>query len=96
MKNGLKIIKRPILSEKSTTLAEKNNQVVFEVAADATKPQIKEAVESFFKVKIAAINTIRQPGKAYRTRSNERKTATWKKAIVTLKQGEKIEFFKGV
>lgn len=96
MKNGLQIIKRPILSEKSTVIAEKFNQVVFEVAADATKPQIKEAVESFFKVKVAGVNTIRQPGKAYRGKTGERKTATWKKAVITLKPGEKIEFFKGV
>lgn len=96
MQNGLKIIKRPVLSEKSTVQAEKDNKVVFEVAAESTKTQIRAAVESFFKVKVKAVNTVRLPGKAYRTKSGDRKTATWKKAIVTLKQGEKIEFFKGV
>ena len=96
MENGLKIIKRPILSEKSTQRAETNNQVAFEVMASATKPQIRAAVESFFKVKVKAVNTVVVPGKTYRTRSGEKKAAIWKKAVVTLKPGEKIEFFKGV
>jgi large subunit ribosomal protein L23 len=96
MENGLSIIKRPILSEKSTQRAEAFNQVAFEVMASATKPQIRKAVESFFKVKVQAVNTVLVPGKTYRTRTGEKKSATWKKAVVTLKQGEKIEFFKGV
>ena len=52
--------------------------------------------EEFFKVKVAAVNTVLVPGPRYRTRVGERKGAPWKKAIVTLKEGEKIEFFKGV
>ena len=96
MENGLKIIKRPILSEKSTQQTELTNTVAFEVTAEATKPQIREAVESFFKVKVLKVNTVRVPGKPYRTKSGEDKTATWKKAMVTLKPGDKIEFFKGV
>jgi large subunit ribosomal protein L23 len=96
MENGLKIIKRPILSEKSAQQGETYNKVAFEVMASATKPQIREAVENFFKVKVASINTVRVPGKTYRTKVGEKKSATWKKAVVTLKAGEKIEFFKGV
>lgn len=92
----LNIIKRPILSEKSTAQAEASNQVAFEVIRESTKPQIKEAVERFFKVKVASVNTTVVPGKAYRTKFGESKSSSWKKAIVTLKAGEKIEFFKGV
>ncbi len=90
------VIKRPILSEKSTAQAEANNQVAFEVTLDSTKPQIKLAVERFFKVKVASVNTTVVPGKTYRTKFGESKSNSWKKATVTLKAGEKIEFFKGV
>ncbi len=92
----LNVIKRPILSEKSTKLAEASNQVAFEVTLSSTKPEIKKAVERFFKVKVASVNTTVVPGKAYRTRQGEAKSSSWKKAVVTLKAGEKIEFFKGV
>jgi large subunit ribosomal protein L23 len=90
------VIKRPILSEKSTAQAEAFNQVAFEVTLDSTKPQIKNAVERFFKVKVASVNTTVVPGKTYRTKFGESKSNSWKKATVTLKAGEKIEFFKGV
>lgn len=90
------VIKRPILSEKSTSQAEAFNQVAFEVTLDSTKPQIKSAVERFFKVKVAKVNTTVVPGKTYRTRFGESKSNSWKKATITLKPGEKIEFFKGV
>lgn len=93
---SVSIIKRPILSEKSTAQAEAFNQVAFEVTLGSTKPEIKAAVERFFKVKVASINTVVVPGKVYRTKKGESKSASWKKAVVTLKQGEKIEFFKGV
>lgn len=93
---AVNVIKRPILSEKSTSQAEANNQVAFEVILSATKPEIKAAVERFFKVKVAKVNTVVVPGKAYRTKTREAKSSSWKKAVVTLKQGEKIEFFKGV
>lgn len=92
----LDIIKRPILSEKSTMKAEAQNQVAFEVALHATKPEVKGAVETFFKVKVAKVNTVVMPGKVYRTKRGEDKTSSWKKALVTLAKGEKIEFFKGV
>ena len=93
---NLNVIKRPILSEKSAANAEKLNQVAFEVALSATKDEIKKAVERFFKVKVAGVNTSILPGKVYRTRVGQDKSSSWKKAIVTLKSGEKIEFFKGV
>lgn len=90
------VIKRPILSEKSSSQAETLNQVAFEVALSARKPEIRSAVEKFFKVKVKKISTLVVPGKAYRTRSREEKSSSWKKAVVTLAEGEKIEFFKGV
>jgi large subunit ribosomal protein L23 len=93
---AVNVIKRPILSEKSTARAESINQVAFEVTLDSTKTDIKAAVERFFKVKVAKVNTTVVPGKAYRTKHGEAKTSSWKKAMVTLKDGEKIEFFKGV
>lgn len=92
----LKVIKRPILSEKSSLASEANNQVAFEVSLDANKTQIRQAVERFFKVKVTAVNTVVVPGKLYRTKTGEGKSNSWKKAIVTLKDGDKIEFFKGV
>ena len=94
--SNVNVIKRPILSEKSTSQAEALNQVAFEVTLDSTKTDIKGAVERFFKVKVAKVNTTVVPGKAYRTKQGEAKTNSWKKATVTLKPGEKIEFFKGV
>jgi large subunit ribosomal protein L23 len=90
------VIRRPILSEKSTAQAEVRNQVAFEVSLGSTKTDIKGAVERFFKVKVAKVNTTIVPGKAYRTKQGEAKTNSWKKALVTLKPGEKVEFFKGV
>jgi large subunit ribosomal protein L23 len=96
MKRAVDVIRKPILSEKSSMDAEKFNRVAFEVSPLASKPQIREAVEKFFKVKVERVNTILVPGKAYRTKAGEGKSPSWKKAVVTLKQGEKIEFFKGV
>lgn len=96
MSTNLKIIKRPILSEKSVGATEKFNRVAFEVDIGATKTQIREAVERFFKAKVQSVNTVIVPGKAYRSKSTMKKSASWKKAMVTLKAGEKIEFFKGV
>jgi len=92
----MNVIKRPILSEKSTVQTERFNQVSFEVDPDATKSQIRTAVEKFFKVKVVSVNTALVSGRRYRTKTGEHKGTPWKKAIVTLKQGEKIEFFKGV
>lgn len=94
--SSVNVIKRPILSEKSSSQAEAYNRVAFEVTLSSTKPQIQEAVERFFKVKVAKVNTTVVPGKAYRTKTGVAKSSSWKKAMVTLKEGEKIEFFKGV
>jgi len=89
--NPFEIIKTVRLTEKGTRQGEKYNQ--YTVVADrlATKPQIKQAVQELFKVKVLAINTLNVHGKARRQRTTQAgKAADWKKAIVTLKEGDKI------
>lgn len=88
-----KIIKRPVISEKSTLLTESHNKYVFEVAPEANKIQIKKAVEDIFKVAVVKVRTMRMPGKTKRVRLQIGRTPEWKKAVVTLKQGDRIELF---
>jgi large subunit ribosomal protein L23 len=85
-----KIIIRPILTEKALKLRE-YNQYVFEVKKDANKIDIKRAVEELFKVKVEKVRTINVRGKPRRMGLFEGRTSSWKKAIVTLKEGERIE-----
>jgi len=85
-----KIIIRPILTEKALRLRE-YNQYVFEVKKDANKIDIKRAVEELFKVKVEKVRTINVRGKPKRMGLFEGRTSSWKKAIVTLKEGERIE-----
>jgi large subunit ribosomal protein L23 len=88
------IVIRPLaLTEKATRLKAQNNQVVFEVARDANKIQIREALERLFKVKVVSVNTLVQRGKVKRVGRRELKRPNWKKAIVTLRKGDSIEFF---
>jgi large subunit ribosomal protein L23 len=88
------IIRRPIvLTEKANILREKNNQVVFEVARGANKVQIKDAVQKLFNVKVTDVNTMLFRGKDRRMGRGYAKTQNWKKAIVTLKAGDSIDFF---
>jgi large subunit ribosomal protein L23 len=87
------IIKRPVVSERSTLLSERENKYVFEVASDANKIQIKRAIEEVFKVGVTKVRTMRMPGKKKRVRMQLGSTPVWKKAIVTLKQGDRIELF---
>jgi len=88
------VIRRPIiLTEKANALREKDNQVVFEVARAANKVQIREAVQKLFKVQVTAVNTMILRGKDRRMGRGYAKTQNWKKAIVTLKEGETIDFF---
>ncbi len=87
------IIRRPIfLTEKSNTLRNKN-QVVFEVLRDANKVQIKEAVTKMFNVKVENVNTMVYRGKDRRMGRGYAKLQNWKKAVVTLAEGENIDFF---
>jgi large subunit ribosomal protein L23 len=87
------IIRRPsVLTEKASLLRE-SNQVVFEVARDANKVQIRSAVETLFKVKVTNVNTLLMRGKDRRMGRGYGKLQNWKKAIITLKEGDTIEFF---
>ena len=80
----------PVITEKST-IASENNQVVFRVPLEATKPQIAEAVEALFKVKVKAVNTLRTKGKNKQFRGRVYTRSTVKKAIVTLEEGHAID-----
>jgi large subunit ribosomal protein L23 len=88
------IVKRPILlTEKASRLREDDNQYVFEVAARANKIQIKDAVEKLFGVTVLGVNTSNVRGKQKRMGRGTGKLSNWKKAVVTLKPGDDIQFF---
>ncbi len=89
------VILAPHITEKATLLSE-NNAVVFKVANDATKPQIKEAVEALFDVKVTGVNTIVQKGKTKRWKGKPYKRSDMKKAVVTLAEGQSIDITEGV
>ena len=89
------VLRRPLVTEKSTALQDLN-KYGFEVAGQATKPQIKQAVEKAFNVKVSAVNVMTVAGKKRRVGRRLVLTPPWRKAIVTLKPGGKIGFFEGV
>ena len=94
MRNLHDVLRRPLITEKSTTLKEGQNTLCFEVHRDATKPEIKKAVESFFNVKVSNVRVANVHGKVKRQGRYVGKRPDWKKADVVLKHGEKmIEFF---
>jgi large subunit ribosomal protein L23 len=87
------VLLRPIISEESQRMME-NNQYVFEVAMEANKPQIKEAIETIFDVSVVKVNTLIMPAKrGIRGRHEYMRTQAWKKAIVTLADGDTLEMF---
>lgn len=88
------VLRRPIITEKGTLMAE-NGQYAFEVAMDANKAMVKQAVEKRFGVTVLAVNVMRMPGKTRRFGRNVSTTTPWKKAIVTLAPGQSIEVFEG-
>ncbi|RLB11139.1 MAG: 50S ribosomal protein L23 [Deltaproteobacteria bacterium] len=90
------VIKGPHITEKATILKENNRQVVFKVHPDATKIDIKRAVETIFKTKVLKVRTIRVKGKKKRFGRIVGKKPDWKKAIVTIAPGEDMEKFSGV
>jgi len=90
------VIKRPLITEKSTLLKETANNVFFVVDCRANKNEVADAVEKHFKVKVVEVRTINMPGKTKRRGRSLGVRPGWKKAIVTLKEGDKIEFFEGV
>ncbi len=89
------LIVRPVVTEKST-LGSEHNQVTFRVPLEATKPEIKAAVEKLFKVKVKAVNTLRQKGKVKRLRGKIGKRPDWKKAMVCLAEGSRIDVTTGI
>ena len=89
------VILAPHITEKAT-LASENNAVVFKVSNDATKPQIREAVEALFDVKVTGVNTIVTKGKVKRWRGKPYRRNDMKKAIVTLKDGDSIDVTSGI
>jgi large subunit ribosomal protein L23 len=90
------IIRFPILSEKGTMMKEKDNKILLKVHIGANKSQIKKAVEKTLNVKVSAVRTMRMLGKIKKLGKFEGKRPDWKKAIVTLAPGEKVEFFEGL
>ncbi|AGP32136.1 MULTISPECIES: 50S ribosomal protein L23 [Sorangium] len=88
------IIRRPIiLTEKSSRLRDQGNKVIFEVRREANKIQIKDAIQTLFKVGVVDVNTMIMRGKEKRMGRGYAKLRNWKKAIVTLKEGDEIQFF---
>ncbi len=89
------ILRKPHISEKSSIVGDAHNQVVFEVAPGASKPEIKAAVAALFEVKVQSVTTVNTKPKMKRFRGRPGKRSGWKKAYVTLAQGETIDFLDG-
>lgn len=93
--NHYDVIISPVITEKATRTSE-FNQVTFRVSLDATKPQIKAAVEALFKVKVKAVNTLRVKGKTKLFRGRPGQRSDYKKAMVTLAEGQRIDVTTGI
>ena len=91
-----KIIRKPLITEKGTILKDENNQLVFEVDPRSNKSEIKKAVEKLFKVTVVSVKTQNKAGKPKRLGRSVGRRRNWKKAIVTLKEGNRVDFFEGV
>ena len=89
------VLRRPLVTEKNAIL-QMEGKYAFEVASEATKPQIKQAVETAFKVTVTGVNVMTVPGKERRVGRRHVRTPSWRKAIVTLEQGDRIELFDNV
>jgi len=89
------VVRRPLITEKATLMKEQN-RYAFEVAKEANKRQIKDAVKAAFKVNVVKVNVMTVPGKMRRIGRRYVLTPSWKKAVVTLGPDQKIEFFEGV
>ncbi len=95
MKLAREIIIKPVVTEKSVDLMQEN-KFCFKVAKDANKIEIKKAIEEIFKVTVVDVNTVNVKGKLKRMGRTQGFTASWKKAIVTLREGDTIEVFEGL
>jgi len=91
----LQVLLAPQISEKATQVAEKNEQVIFRVVSDATKPEIKAAVELLFKVQVDSVQVLNVKGKVKRFGRSIGQRKGWKKAFVCLKPGQEINFVEG-
>ena len=91
----MQVLLAPQISEKATYVADKHEQVVFRVASDATKPEIKAAVELLFKVEVEAVQVSNVKGKVKRFKGSVGRRKGWKKAFVSLKPGQEINFVEG-
>ncbi len=90
------VIQQPLVTEKSNIAKEEANIATFRVSPDASKFDIRQAVEELFEVKVLNVRTMRQPGKKKRVGKHVGRKPAWKKAIVELAEGQTIEFFEGV
>ena len=90
-----RIIRRPLITEKGTLLKEMSNQLVFEVDPGANKIEIRKAIEDQFNVRVLKVRTANFEGKKVRLGRNTGSRSDWKKAVVTLAPGERIDFFEG-
>jgi large subunit ribosomal protein L23 len=95
MKHYSQIIRSPLITEKGTLVNEQANQVLFRVSPDANKVEIQKAVEQFFNVKVVKVRTVRVLGKTRRVGRSSGRRSDWKKAYVTLAEGQRIDFFEG-
>ncbi len=96
MKDLSKVIKRPLITEQGALMRELHNQYYFEVAPEANKPEIRQAVEHFFGVKVVQVRTMNCRGKIKRMGRFAGKRADWKKAVVTLAKDDSIDIFEVV
>ena len=95
MRGSHDVIQAPLISEKGSLLAESTQQVLFKVHPDANKIEVRKAIETLFKVKVVKIRMARYLGKIRRVGKSMGRRPQWKKAYVTLKEGDKIDFFGG-
>ena len=93
--NVYEVIRRPIVTEKGVTKKESERTLCFEVAVDANKTQIRQAVQVVFGVRVTGVNTVNRPGKRRRTRFGWGKRPDTKRAIVSLAEGDRIDIFGG-
>ena len=91
----MQVLLAPQISEKATYVADKNEQIIFRVATDATKPEIKAAVELLFKVQVETVQVANVKGKVKRFKGSVGRRKGWKKAFVSLKPGQEINFVEG-